>query len=132
MEVLSGCGHSVHEDAPDKVSILWQYKHDKNIKKQTQLCSLAGDNCKLNYAKVQRSSMLQTQLCKSTKVVHAANSTVQSTKVVHAANSTVQKYKGCACCKLNCTKVQMLWDAQMLQPFYYILHALLFQSKVQR
>ena len=77
--------------------------------------------------------MLPTQLCKSTKVVQAANSTVQkykgraccqlncakvqrscmlptqlckSTKVVHAANSTVQKYKGRACCHLNCAKVQ--------------------------
>ena len=49
--------------------------------------------CQLNCAKVQRSCMLPTQLCKSTKVLHAAN-------------STVQKYKGRASCQLNCAKVQ--------------------------
>ena len=115
-------------------TVVWQSKCDKNIKKQTQLCNRTGilDNCKLNCAKVQRSWMLQTQLCKSTKV---AISTVQSyrdigccklncakvqrswmlptqlcksTKVVDAANSTVQKYKGRRYCKLNCAKVQRL------------------------
>ena len=78
---------------------------------------------------------LQTQLCKSTKVMDAANSTVQnykgcnlncailqgywmlqtqlckSTKVMDAANSTVQTYKGPGCCNLNCAKspFQLVW-----------------------
>ena len=119
-------------------SFIWQSKRDKNIKKQTQLYNHTGilDNCKLNCAKVQRSWMLQTQLCKSTKVLDAAISTVQkykgrgccqlncvkvqrswmlptqlckSTKVVNTANSTVQKYKGRACCNLNCAILQGYW-----------------------
>ena len=70
----------------------------KISKKQTQLCNCTGilDNCKLNCAKVQRSWMLPTQLCKSTKVVDTAI-------------STVQKYKGRGCCQLNCAKVQRSW-----------------------
>ena len=52
--------------------------------------------CQLNCAKVQRSWMLQSQLCKSTKVVDAAISTVQS-------------YRDIGCCKLNCAKVQRSW-----------------------
>ena len=67
---------------------------------QTELCSpdstvqkyKGRPCCKLNCAKVQRSTMLQTQLCKSTKVVLVAD-------------STVQKFKGHPCCKLNCAKV---------------------------
>ena len=48
----------------------------------------------LNCAILQEYWMLQTQLCKGTKVVDATNSTVQTEyKVVDAANSTVQKYK---------------------------------------
>ena len=112
--------------------ILWQSKLDKNIKNQTQLysnqnqtqlCSPAGilDNCKINCVKLQRSSMLQTQLCKvqrssllqtqrckSTTLVLVANSTVQSTQVVLVANSAVQKYNGRPCCKRKGAKVQRL------------------------
>ena len=78
--------------------VIWQSKRDKNIKKQTQLCNPTGilDNCKLNCAKVQRLWMLPTQLCKSTKVVDTAN-------------STVQKYKGHACCNLKCAILQGYW-----------------------
>ena len=43
--------------------------------------------------------MLPSQLCKSTKVVDAAI-------------STVQKYKGPGCCQLNCAKVQRSWMLQ--------------------
>ena len=61
--------------------------------------------CQLNCAKVQRSWMLQSQLCKSTKVVDAAI-------------STVQKYKGRGCCQLNCAKVQRscMLQSQLCNP----------------
>ena len=89
----------------------------KISKSITQLCNPIGilDNCKLNCAKVQRSwmlptqlcksakvSILQTQLCKSTKVSILQTQLCKSTKVVDTANSTVQKYKGRAWCNLNC------------------------------
>ena len=94
----SGRGDLKILTTPDNVTV-WQSKRDKNIKKQTQLCNPIGilDDCKLNCAKVQRSWMpLPAQLCKSTKVVYAAN-------------STVQKYKGRGCCQLNSAKVQRSW-----------------------
>ena len=53
--------------------------------------------------------MLSSQLCKSTKVVDAAN-------------STVQKYKGPGCCNINCAKspfqlVRMDMDASIVQEY---------------
>ena len=54
--------------------------------------------CQLNCAKLQRSSILQTQLCKSTKVLDAAISTVQSRHF---------NWYGYGC--INCAGIQRSW-----------------------
>ena len=70
----------------------------------------APSNCKYSCIK-----FVPTQLCKSTKVVDTANSTVQKYKGRNlncailqgywiTANSTVQKYKGCGAANLTVQK----------------------------
>ena len=107
---------------------LWQSKHDKNIKKQTQLCNPTGilDNCKLNCAKVQRS---QSQLCNPTGILD--NCKLNCAKVQRSQSQLCNPTGILDNCKLNCAKVQRS-QSQLCNPTGILDNCKLNCAKVQR